>query len=55
MLIQKAQEAGVEFVACTMSMELMGIREEELLDGISYGGVATYLARTDDAGLNLFI
>ncbi len=38
-LIQKAMKAGVKIVACTMSMDIMGIKEEELLDGIELAGV----------------
>ncbi len=54
-LIQKALESGVRIVACTMSMDVMGIKQEELIEGIDFGGVASYLAETDDAGLNLFV
>ncbi len=46
---------GVEFIACQMSMDVMGVRREELLDNVTIGGVATYMNRTDDANLNLFI
>lgn len=54
-LIQQAVENGVEMIACTMSMDVMGVKKEELLDNVTLGGVATYLERTDDANLNLFI
>lgn len=54
-LIHKAQSAGVEFIACQMSMDVMGIKAEELLDGVEIGGVATYLERAENANLNLFI
>lgn len=54
-LIQTAMAAGVKFTACTMSMDIMGIKKEELIDGIEYAGVATYLGDTDDANHNLFI
>ena len=46
---------GVEFIACQMSMDVMGVSREELLDNVTVGGVATYMSRTDDANLNLFI
>ena len=46
---------GVEIVACTMSMDVMGIKKEELIDGITYGGVGYYLGEADDANVNLFI
>jgi NADPH-dependent 2,4-dienoyl-CoA reductase/sulfur reductase-like enzyme/peroxiredoxin family protein/rhodanese-related sulfurtransferase/TusA-related sulfurtransferase len=54
-LMAQAMELGVDFIACTMSMDVMGIKKEELIDGISYGGVATYLAESEEAGLTLFI
>lgn len=54
-MIAKAQEAGVKMIACTMSMDLMGIKKEELLDGIEYAGVATYIAKNENAGTTLFI
>ena len=46
---------GVEFIACQMSMDVMGVKREELLDNVTIGGVATYMNRTDSANLNLFI
>lgn len=46
---------GVEFIACQMSMDVMGISKEELLPEVSIGGVATYMEKADQANLNLFI
>lgn len=46
---------GVEFIACQMSMDVMGISREELLDNVTIGGVATYMNRADGANVNLFI
>lgn len=54
-LIESAQMMGVKMIACTMSMDVMGIREEELIDGIELAGVATYLGESDEANVNLFI
>lgn len=54
-LIQSAQKSGVEFVACQMSMDLLGLRPEELIDGVKSGGVGYYLGNAEEAGLNLFI
>ncbi|HWQ78905.1 MAG TPA: DsrE/DsrF/DrsH-like family protein [Anaerovoracaceae bacterium] len=54
-LIKKAQENGVRIVACTMSMDVMGIKREELIDGIDYAGVGTYLADAEESNVNLFI
>lgn len=54
-LIESAQMMGVKMIACTMSMDVMGLKEEELIDGIEYAGVATYLGESDEANVNLFI
>ncbi|AHM57834.1 coenzyme A disulfide reductase Cdr (plasmid) [Peptoclostridium acidaminophilum DSM 3953] len=54
-MIKNALELGVNMVACAMSMDIMGIKQEELIDGVEIGGVATYLGKTDDSNLNLFI
>ncbi|KYO64128.1 DsrE/DsrF/DrsH-like family protein [Thermovenabulum gondwanense] len=54
-LIENAKALGVRLIACTMSMDVMGIKKEELVDGIDFAGVATYLAEADEANLNLFI
>ena len=54
-LRQQALAAGVEFIACQMSMDVMGIRREELLDEVTVGGVASYMERAEQAGENLFI
>jgi NADPH-dependent 2,4-dienoyl-CoA reductase/sulfur reductase-like enzyme/peroxiredoxin family protein/rhodanese-related sulfurtransferase/TusA-related sulfurtransferase len=54
-LIAAAQTSGVRLVACTMTMDLMGIKREELLDGVEEGGVAMYLDRAGAANVNLFI
>ena len=54
-LIEMAQEQDVKLVACTMTMDLLGLKEEELLDNIEYAGVAAYLADAEDGNVNLFI
>jgi NADPH-dependent 2,4-dienoyl-CoA reductase/sulfur reductase-like enzyme/peroxiredoxin family protein/TusA-related sulfurtransferase/rhodanese-related sulfurtransferase len=54
-LIASARQAGVRLVVCTMSMDLMGIKREELLDGIEEGGVALYLSEAETGNVNLFI
>ena len=54
-LIALAQEMGVKLIACQMAMDVMGIKEDELLDGIEYGGVATYVGEAVDAKVTLFI
>lgn len=54
-MIEKANNLGVKFVACTMSMDIMGIDCSELFDFVEYGGVATYLGDSEHSNLNLFI
>lgn len=54
-LIREAQELGVEMTACQMSMDVMGITKEELIDGVKIGGVATMLHDSDQSNMNLFI
>lgn len=54
-LMQNAQALGVKIIACTMSMDVMGISKEELIDGIEYAGVAAYLGDAEESNVNLFI
>ncbi|MGC8765991.1 MAG: CoA-disulfide reductase [Brevinematia bacterium] len=54
-MIKMAIENGVRLVACQMSMDLMGIKKEELIDGVEVGGVASYLEASEHADNNLFI
>ncbi|MCE5168212.1 CoA-disulfide reductase [Paenibacillus profundus] len=54
-LMRNAMDLGVELVACSMSMDVMGIQAEEMIDGVTIGGVATYLGKAEDANLNLFV
>jgi len=54
-LIESAIQQGVEIVACQMSMDVMGIAHEELIDGVTIGGVGYYLGKADQSGINLFI
>jgi peroxiredoxin family protein len=54
-LIQTAREQGVKMIACTMSMDVLGFKEDELVDGLEYAGVATYLGEADESNVSLFI
>ena len=54
-LIEMAREAGVEMVACSMSMDVMGIKAEELIDGVKIGGAAAMLAHAEESDMSLFI
>jgi peroxiredoxin family protein len=54
-LIQMARDLDVKMIACTMSMDAMGIQKEELVDGLEYGGVAAYMADAARSRVTLFI
>ena len=54
-LIKQAIKNGVKITACSMSMDLMGIKREELIDGVEIGGVASFLASAEVSDTNLFI
>jgi peroxiredoxin family protein len=54
-LIGLAQEMGIKIVACQMSMDVMGVKQEDLLDGIEFGGVATFLSDSFSSNTTLFI
>ncbi|MBQ1616162.1 MAG: FAD-dependent oxidoreductase [Ruminococcus sp.] len=54
-MMKKAMENGVKIIACSMSMDVMGIRAEELIDGVEIGGVGTYLGDAEESDVNLFI
>jgi peroxiredoxin family protein len=54
-LIEMAQEQDIKLVACTMTMDLLGLQQSELLENIEYAGVAAYLADAEDGNVNLFI
>lgn len=54
-LFDSAREMGVKFVACTLSMEILGFTESEIIDDVEFEGVAAYLEKADEANVNLFI
>lgn len=54
-LMRSAQEQGVRFIACTMSMDLMGIHKEELIPGVQYGNVGSFIDSADRSRISLFI
>jgi peroxiredoxin family protein len=54
-LIAQARSAGVRMVACSMSLQMMGLKMEELIDGVEEGGVAMYLSHAEAGNVNLFI
>ncbi len=54
-LIREAQEWGVKMVACEMSMQVMEIEKEDLIDGVELGGVGTFISDASDSKFSLFI
>lgn len=54
-LMQHARKSGIRLVACTMSMDIMGITKEELIDGVEFAGVASYLGDAEESNVNLFV
>ncbi|MBA7589165.1 Sulfur carrier protein DsrE2 [subsurface metagenome] len=54
-LMNIALSLNVRFVACTTSMKLMGIKQNELIENIDVGGVATYLGDARESTITLFI
>ena len=54
-LIETAQEMGIKIISCTMAMDILGIRDEEMRDGLVYGGVGTFLGDAFDSRVTLFI
>lgn len=54
-MIDIAKEQNIKMIACTMSMDVMGLKAEELIDGLEFAGVASYLGDADEANVNLFI
>lgn len=54
-LVEMAQEQDVKLIACTMTMDLLGLQQDELLDEIDYGGVGAYVGDAEDGNISLFI
>src|SRR5699024_9530094 len=54
-LVDMAQEQDVKLIACTMTMDLLGLQKKELLDEIEYGGVAAYVGEAEEGNISLFI
>ena len=54
-LMTSAIEGGANIVGCTMTMDLLGIAESDLLEGIKFGGVATFLGEAAESKTTLFI
>ncbi len=53
--VQMAQEFGVRMIVCDMSRELLGVRDDELIDGLEFGGVAAFMGDAARSKVSLFI
>ncbi len=54
-LLELAKESGVKLIGCQMTMDVMGVKKEDVIDGVEFGGAATWLDVATDAQINLFI
>jgi peroxiredoxin family protein len=54
-LLALAQEAGVKLIACQMTMDVMGVKQSDIIDGVEFGGAATWLDEAADSQINLFV
>lgn len=54
-LLELAQESGVKLIACTMTMDVMGVKREDIIEGVEFGGAATWMDAATDAQINLFV
>ena len=54
-LLDLAKESGVKLIACQMTMDVMGVKQTDIIDGVEFGGAATWLDQAADSQINLFI
>lgn len=54
-LLELAQEAGVKLIGCQMTMDVMGVKQSDIIAGVEFGGAAAWLDAAADAQINLFI
>jgi peroxiredoxin family protein len=54
-LLAMAKESGVKLIGCQMTMDAMGVKQSDIIDGVEFGGAATWLATASEAQINLFI
>ncbi|MBN2144304.1 MAG: DsrE/DsrF/DrsH-like family protein [Candidatus Aureabacteria bacterium] len=54
-LVETAQSFEVHLVACTMTMEVMRLRKEELPDGVEFGGAAHFINEANQSDVSMFI
>ena len=54
-LLELAKESGIKLIACQMTMDVMGYRQSDIIDGVEFGGAASWMDVAADADINLFI
>jgi peroxiredoxin family protein len=54
-LLAAAKESGVKLIACQMTMDVMGVKQSDIVEGVEFGGAATWLDVAMDSQVNLFI
>ena len=54
-LLELAKESGVKLIACQMTMDVMSVKQEDIIDGVEFGGAAMWLDAAADSQINLFI
>ncbi len=54
-LLKEAQEMGVRLIACQMTLDVLGIKQKDLIDGVEFAGAASFLAFAEDADVTLYI
>ena len=54
-LLDLAKESGVKLIACQMTMDVMGVKQSDIIDGVEFGGAAMWMDAATDAKINLFI
>jgi peroxiredoxin family protein len=54
-LLDMAKESGVKLIACQMTMDVMGVKQTDIIDGVEFGGAAMWLDAAADSQINLFI
>lgn len=54
-LLDMAKESGVKLIACQMTMDVMGIKQSDIIDGVEFAGAAAWLDLAADADINLFV
>ena len=54
-LMDLAMESGVKLIACQMTMDVMGYKQSDIIEGVEFGGAASWMDIAADADINLFI